>query len=53
MDDLFTDTHCRPGSWNLNPGSLIPESILFSFFKNFYWSIVNLQRCVSFCCTAK
>ena len=22
-------------------------------FKNFFWSIVNLQNCVSFCCTAK
>ena len=24
-----------------------------TFFKNFYWSIVDLQRCVSFRCTAK
>ena len=24
---------------------------LFSFLKNVYWSIVDLQRCITFCCT--
>ena len=26
---------------------------LFIFLINFYWSIVDLQRCVNFCCTAR
>ena len=33
--------------------SLLPPPIFFSFFLNFYWSIVDLQHCVSFRCTAK
>ena len=28
-------------------------SIFFSFLKNVYWSIVDLQCCITFCCRAK
>ena len=31
---------------------LVPLFYLF-IFKNFHWSIVDLQRCATFCCTAK
>ena len=30
-----------------------PNIRLDLFFFNFYWSTVDLQHCVSFCCAAK
>ena len=36
----------------LSASSVFNFPSLFIFFFNFYWSIVDLQCCVSFCCTA-
>ena len=53
----FTKTQIWQGSSQLikNPSRPGPMSIFLSFFflKNFYWSIVDLQCCVSFRYTAK
>ena len=32
---------------------IIPPYVSMFFFENFYWSIVDLQRCASFRCTTK
>ena len=43
----FSEVLCQPSlSWSASPQ-------LFLFYFIFYWSIVNLQCCVSFKCTAR